>query len=219
VRKRLKDNGLSLSLFALFTACVVVQIIAGRARYDDERREHGRASVSYGEYLTSGDLIESIFENWESEFLQMAAFLMLSASLVQRGSAASKDPDGDDEHDADPIAARTPDSPRPVQRGGAALALYERSLTLALFALFLVSWGLHALGGRMKASEEAVSHGDPPLALLDYLASSQFWFESMQNWQSEFLSVGVLVVLSIFLRQHGSPQSKPVHAPHSQTGS
>jgi hypothetical protein len=130
-------------------------------------------------------------------------YLVLTALLFQRGSAESSDPD----EPADPEKPR-PDSPWPVKRGGFWLALYRRSLSLALFALFAVSFVLHAYGG---AQEENVG-------LVAYIGTSKFWFESFQNWQSEFLSVAAMVILSIWLRQTGSPESKPVEAPHSQTG-
>jgi hypothetical protein len=213
-----RNNGLSIVLFGLFFVFVAGQSVAGLARYNEERQEHRRPSVSYGDYLRSGDFIESVFENWESEFLQMTAFVMLSAALSQRGAAESRDPDGEPELDADPLRERTADSPWPVRHGGVILALYGRSLSIALFSLFALSFFLHAVGGLRRYNEDALNHGQPLVGLFGYLGSSTFWFESLQNWQSEFLSVGALVVLSIFLRQKGSPESKPVHAPHSQTG-
>jgi hypothetical protein len=218
MRHFLKDNGLSLAMFGCFALFAVAQSVVGLERYNGERKGHGRSSVSYGQYLTSGDFVESIFENWESEFLQMGAFVVLSAMLAQRGAAESKDPDGDPKLDADPATAATADSPWPVRHRGLILAIYSRSLSLALFALFALSFVMHAVGGRLRFNEDALEHGQPAVDLVGYLGTSTFWFESLQNWQSEFLSVGVLVVLSIFLRQRGSPESKPVHAPHSQTG-
>jgi hypothetical protein len=215
MKRFLRNNGLSVAMFLAFMACFIGQSFAGLHHHNDERREHGRPEIGYGAYLRSGDFLEATFENWESEFFQMAAFVVLSAVLIQRGAAESHKPD---EPEEDPYAERTAGSPGPVHRGGLALALYSRSLSLALGALFLISFALHAVTGVRHYNEEAAAHGQPALSVAGYLGSSQFWFESLQNWQSEFLSVFALVVLSIFLRQKGSPESKKVHAPHAQTG-
>jgi hypothetical protein len=137
--------------------------------------------------------------------------------LFQRGSAESNDPDQRDPED--PLRDRRPNSPAPVHRGGLALKLYSHSLSIALFLLFAICFVLHGLGGLSKHNWEATRHHSAAMTLPEYLGSSSFWFESFQNWQSEFLSVGVLIVLSIFLRQRGSSQSKPVAAAHAQTGS
>ncbi|HEY0713444.1 MAG TPA: DUF6766 family protein [Polyangia bacterium] len=231
MKRVLRDNGLSIALFALFLASLLGQSLTGWREHNDEQRDHNRAAVSYGQYLTSGDFLEATFENWESEFMQMAAFLVLSAVLIQRGAAESKKPpeeeeeerkqkdeeeapEGESSQNGHPPA----DAPWPVHRGGLVLVLYKRSLSLVLSALFLVSFVAHGLGGQAKYNDEAIAHGQPTMGLIEYMTSARFWFESFQNWQSEFLSVGVLVVLSIFLRQSGSPESKPVEAPHSQTG-
>jgi hypothetical protein len=160
-----------------------------------------------------------VFENWESEFLQMAMYVVLTAVLIQQGSAESKQGDGSDPQDEDPLEHQTDtDAPRPVRTGGLALTLYEHSLSLALFALFALSFVLHAAGGAKAYSAEQVAHGGSEVRILEYVTTSQFWFESLQNWQSEFLAVLAIVVLSIFLRQRGSAESKPVHAPHTATG-
>lgn len=157
--------------------------------------------------------MSKLFENWESEFLQMASYVVLTAMLVQRGSAESRDPKGAD--DEVPLG---PDSPWAARKGAWVRALYERSLGTALMLLFVVSLGLHFWGSLRSANAEALLHGQPLQDAGDYLFDSRFWFESFQNWQSEFLSTGVIVVLSVFLRQKGSPESKPVNASHSTTG-
>lgn len=215
MKRFIRDNGLSLVMLLAFLVCFVGQSFAGLHHHNDEQRAHGRPEIGYGDYVRSGDFLEATFENWESEFFQMAAFVILSAMLIQRGAAESKKPD---EPEEDPVAEKTPDSPAPVHRGGLALALYSRSLSLALAGLFVVSFVLHAVTGVRAHNEEAAAHGEPLLSVAAYLISSRFWFESLQNWQSEFLSVFALVVLSIFLRQKGSPESKPVHAAHHETG-
>ena len=157
--------------------------VAGWLYHNQEQAQHGQPANTWGEYVRSGDFLESVAENWESEFLQMAAFLLLSAILVQRGAAESKKPDGD-ERDANPLAERRPDSPWPVQRGGLALKLYSHSLTLALGLLFVGSFALHAVTGVRKFNEEAGQHGQSAVSLVEYLGSPAFWFESLQNWQS-----------------------------------
>jgi hypothetical protein len=216
--KTLRDNALGLVMFGLFAVFLVGQTLAGWRHHNDEQSQHGQSRATLGQYVRSGDFLESVAENWESEFLQMAAFILLSAVLVQRGAGESKKPSGD-EHEKDPRRNRRPDSPWPVHRGGLALKLYNHSLSLALGLLFVGAFALHAVSGVRKYNDEAVEHGSAAITVWQYLGSSTFWFESFQNWQSEFLSVGVLIVLSIFLRERGSPESKPVHAPHHQTGS
>ncbi len=153
------------------------------------------------------------------EFLQMSAYVFLMASLYQTGSPESKAPDKKEPEDEAANSERPKkDAPWPVRRGGFVLKLYECSLSLVLFRLFLISFALHAAGGARLYSHEQALHGGEAVSTLQYLGTSRFWFESFQNWQSEFLSVAVLVVLSIFLRQKGSPESKPVDSPHSKTG-
>ena len=147
----------------------------------------------------------------------MAMYVLLTVFLYQRGSAESKDPDKKEPVDRKPSPSRK-GAPRVVQHGGLALKLYQNSLGLAFAILFLVSFALHAAGGAGEYSEEQLQHGGDAVGMLEYMATARFWFESFQNWQSEFLAVGSMVVLSVFLRQHGSPESKPVDAPHDQTG-
>jgi Domain of unknown function (DUF6766) len=219
MRRVLRNNGLSITMFGLFLVFLVAQSIAGYKATNSDNEEHRQPPESYGEYLTSGAFVEATFENWESEFLQMGAYVVLTALLIQKGSPESRKPDGD-ETDADPRQQRDdPEAPGPVRRGGLVLTLYEHSLSMALFALFLVSFVLHALGGHAEFNQQQLEHGAAAVSLWGFVTSSQFWFQSMQNWQSEFLAVAALTVLGIFLRQRGSPESKPVAAPHAQTGS
>ena len=218
VGRLLRNNGLSLALFALFALSMTGQIVSGLSSYNDERRDHGRPTVTLARYLRTGHFLEATFENWESEFLQMGLFVVLTIHLRQRGSSESKKIDGRSESDQDPRQHRhDAQAPWPVRRGGIALALYEHSLSIALLALFVVSFALHAVGGLAHSNEIALEHGHPIKTLLGFVSSSEFWFQSFQNWQSEFLSVFALVILSIFLRQRGSPQSKPVAASHWET--
>jgi hypothetical protein len=212
----LRDNGLSIVLGLLFSACLAAQSLAGHRAYNSERLAHREAAISYRDYLSSSHFAEATFENWESEFLQMAAYLLLTVFLYQRGSAESRDPDAGKTRD--PATRRKPDLPWPVRRGGVALVVYQHSLSLAFLVLFAASIGGHAVAGARHYSEEQVAHGGRPLSTIDYVRTSQFWFESFQNWQSEFLAIGSMVVLSIFLRQKDSPESKRVDSAHSDTG-
>ena len=214
-----RENSLSIVAFSVFLLCVMGQAISGRSEYNDSQREHGQPAVGMVEYLGSGHFAESVFENWESEFLQMGAFVLLTVFLRQKGSAESKQLKGEEPVDADPERSRGKrGAPWPVRRGGWVLKLYENSLSTSLLLLFAMSFALHAAAGAREYSEEQLAHGGEAVSVLSYLATARFWFESFQNWQSEFLSVGVLIVLSVFLRQRGSPQSKPVAYAHSETG-
>ncbi len=218
VRRWLKENSLTIVMMALFLVSFVGQVATGLHENNDEAIEHGRAALDLAGYLTSGHFIEAVFENWESEFLQMGLFVVLTIFLRQKGSSESKKVDGGDEEvDEDPKKhIGESGAPWPVRKGRF-VGLYAQSLSLSLFALFLISFALHAVGGRMNFNEDQLAHGKPAVTLLGYLSSTRFWFESFQNWQSEFLSIAVIVVLSIFLRQKGSPQSKPVHVPNGET--
>ena len=163
--------------------------------------------------------MEATMENWESEFLQMGIYVMLTACLFQKGSAESKKLDGEEAVDRDPrLSKNKKNAPWPVRKGGFVLKVYERSLSLALILLFVMCFTLHAVSGARLYSEKQVRNGEKAVSTLQYMATSHFWFESFQNWQSEFLSVAAIVFLTIYLRQKGSPESKPVDAPHKQTG-
>ena len=218
-RRFLFENGLVLAALLLFLFSFTGQILTGHAVYNDEQEEHASPTITLVEYLRMGDFVEATAENWESEFLQMAVYVILTVFLFQRGSSESKTIEEPDPVDQRPEEARgDPDAPGPVRRGGAALWFYKHSLSLALFTLFVLSFLAHAVGGSEKFNQEQQQHGQAQVSVLGYLATSQFWFESFQNWQSEFMSVGVLVLFSVWLREQGSPQSKPVAAAHSDTG-
>jgi hypothetical protein len=219
VRRLLRENGLSLVLFGFFLLSVLGQVSFGLAAYNSERFERGLGTVGWDAYLLSGHFLEALFENWESEFLQMGLFVWLSTRLLQKGSAESKPLDEPLPADEDPrLHGSDPDAPWPVRRGGLVLWLYERSLAIAFASFFVVSFSLHAWGGLLHENEERVSHGLPEQHWDEFITSSQFWFQSFQNWQSEFLAILSIVILTIFLRQRGSPQSKAVAAAHSETG-
>jgi hypothetical protein len=215
MRKLLRDQSLTIVTLALFLLFLSAQAVTGHRSYNLDQQEHQEPTVSFGSYVRSGHFIEATFENWESEFLQMGAYVLLTAFLIQRGSAESRDPDNPEKEEQEPLTA---DSPWAAKQFGAVRHAYEHSLAITLFAIFIFCFFMHAWGGAMVYSEEQVSHGGSPVGTFAFMRTSQFWFESFQNWQSEFLAVAALVVLSIFLRQRNSPESKPVNAPHSSTG-
>ena len=221
MRKAVRDNALTLVMALLFALTLVGQSVAGLSVYNQDQREHGESEISLLEYFGTGHFGEALFENWESEFLQMGLFVLLTARLHQRGSPESKgfEEDGAEAHktDREPDPRRR-DAPGPVRRGGIVLKLYSHSLSIALLTGFVLSFALHVTYGATEFSEAQLAHGGLAVDGLSYLGEAQLWFESFQNWQSEFMSIAALTVLSIFLRERGSSQSKPVDAPHSETG-
>ena len=220
MKRFLHENGLSLVLFLLFSITLIGgQISSGLRQYNQEQEEHGGEQVQIGGYLRTGHFLESTMENWESEFLQMFVYVLLTAYLYQKGSSESRKLDEENPQDRDPRKSRdNPDAPWPVRKGGLTLKLYESSLSLAFLLLFLLTFWLHAVGGHWEYNEEQLRHGQTTVTVLGYMSTSRFWFESFQNWQSEFLAIWAMVVFSIWLRQRRSPESKPVDSPHSETG-
>jgi hypothetical protein len=219
MKKFFKENSLSIVLFSLFFVFLIALSITGHMHENEETTMHSQPPVSYMEYVTSGNFVEAVFENWESEFLQMGALVVLTIWLVQKGSADSKKLRGKSAVDTSSrysiIRARSGGN-RTKAIGN---MLYANSLSIALFALFFISLVLHAFSGTAAANEEALLHHQETMNVMGYISSSQFWFESFQNWQSEFLAVGLLLVLSVFLRQRGSPESKPIGESNKKTGS
>lgn len=215
----LRNHGIVLVNLALFIVFLAGMSVTGWQTSSQELLDHGMPAESFGGFLTSGDFFEAVFENWESEFLQMGAYVVLTVFLFQKGSSESKPMGKEAPQDADPRNAAIKDAtPWPVKRGGMMLKLYEHSLSLLLFLLFIASFSAHAMGGAAAYNEEQQSHGEATVGVLEFIGSSQFWFESFQNWQSEFLAVAVLVGASVYLREKGSPESKPVAEPHYETG-
>jgi hypothetical protein len=219
MRKYLRNNGLSIALFALYFVFHLGTSMTGQFQHNQELEEHGQPPIGYWQYITSGNFLETTMENWESEFLQMFAFVILTTFLFQEGSSESKQPGGADAVDRDPrLAQNKADAPWPVHKGGFVLILYENSLSLVLLFLFLFSFTLHAIGGAEAYSQLETLHGGQAVTVWQYMGTAQFWYESLQNWESEFFSVGVLIILSIYLRQRGSSQSKPVDSSIHATG-
>ena len=220
MRRVLRENGLSIVLMSLFLLFWLGQSVAGHREYNSEQQEHDQPEVGYFSYLGTAHFWEATAENWESEFFQMFGYVILTAFLYQKGSSESKKPDESEPVDRDPRRSKRKNVPGPVRRGGFVLKLYENSLSLAFLLFFLVSISMHALAGARVYNEDQMEHGQPDqVSVLQYAGTSRFWFESFQNWQSEYLAIAAMVILSIFLRQRGSPESKPVDSPHDQTGS
>jgi hypothetical protein len=214
----IREHGLVTVNVVLFLLFVGGMAVTGWQVSNDELVEHGAAAQSFGAFLASGDFWEALFENWESEFLQMGSYVVLTVFLFQKGSPESKPIGRKAPQDEDPREHATdPGAPWPVRRGGVVLALYEHSLLILFAVLFLASFALHAVGGAAAYSQEQQLHGQPGVGPVAYLGTSQFWFESFQNWQSEFMVVAVLAGAAVFLRQRGSSESKPVATPHSES--
>lgn len=203
----------SLSLVMLFLAVLFLtgQFITGLNEHNEHLQEEGMETLAPAEYFQSGHFLQSTFENWESEFFQMALFVVLTVFLRQQGSSESKPLSESDPVDREPDASKR-NAPWPVKRGGFILTVYSHSLSIALTLLFLLSFLVHWYGSWQDYNLEQVMKGEETTGFASYFTSNKLWFESFQNWQSEFLSIGVLVILSIYLREKGSAQSKPVDA-------
>ena len=212
----MQRNSLTLAFAVLMVLSLVGHALTGAAQENVERASHGLPPETVGEYLGGGSFQSTLFENWESEFLQMGLFVLLTVWLRQRGSAESRkmDPEEEDPETKVPRA----EQPWPVRAGGAWKSLYAHSLSIALLLLFAVSGVAHFVASWRQHAEDQARHGEPVTPMADYLGEPQFWFESFQNWQSEFLAVVALVLLSIWLREKDSTQSKPLTARHTDTG-
>jgi hypothetical protein len=194
----------------------MAQALTGWKEHNAELQEDQRQEIGLGAYLHSGHFISATFENFESEFLQMALYVLLTVSLRQIGSAESKKIDEPEEVDREPNPSAH--APWAVRKGGWILKLYSNSLSICFAILFLFSWVMHLYGSWQNHNVEQLAKNLPRESVLVYLGQAEFWFETFQNWQSEFLSVASIVFLTIYLRQKGSPESKPVDAPHMETG-
>ncbi|MFP3833575.1 DUF6766 family protein [Chryseobacterium joostei] len=207
-------NSLSIVLFTLMFISLYGQILTGLKTENKELAEGGQRLVSMKEYLHSGHFIQATFENWESEFLQMMLYVLLTVSLRQKGSSESKSMKDKEEVDKEPVAHSK--APWPVKKGGVWLKFYKHSLSIAFATLFLISFILHFYGSLSDFNDEQIMKSKSAVTALQYISESRFWFESFQNWQSEFLAVVSLVLLSIWLREKGSPESKPVDMPYDE---
>lgn len=218
----LRDNSLSLVFLVLFLAALAGQAVAGHRLYNDEQREHGEATVSLPEFVTSPRFAVETAENWQSEFLQFTLYVVGTVWLIQRGSSESKSPGeegrGTDAEQRVGSGARA-DSPRWARAGGLRTAIYSNSLLLVFGSIFLVSWLAQSVAGWRDFNDDQVAHHEPQVSWARYLTQPDFWDRSLQNWQSEFLAVGTMAIFAVYLRQRGSPESKPVGTPHATTTS
>ena len=206
MKRFLRNNGLSLVILAMFFFSLFGQVVTGLKEHNEEITQLGAPPVGMLQYLQSGHFLQSTFENWESEFLQMGLFLTLSIFLYQKGSSESKDPDKKEEVDREPDPRRK-NAPWPVKKGGIWLAVYKHSLCYAFMLLFLFSFILHWRGSMIDYNDAQLLKKLPTQSAMQYLFNSKLWFESFQNWQSEFLSMFTIILFSVFLREHRSPQS------------
>jgi hypothetical protein len=217
MRRRLRDNGLSVAFLSIFVLALIGQSIAGHAYTNEQLAQHHQPPVGYLDYIASSDFLVDVAENWQSEFLQFFLFILATVWLIQRGSPESKKP-GDEGlgNEKDQLIGQhaRADSPAWARARGFRLWVYSNSLLLLMGTIFVLSWLAQSLAGHIVANEENAQHDAAPITWLEYVASPDFWNRTLQNWQSEFLAVGAMVAFSIYLRQRGSSESKPVGTPH-----
>ena len=216
----IREQALSIFFGAIFLAALVGQSFVGLAAYNNDQATHGAPEVGYGTFVTSSAFVVDVAENWQSEFLQFLLFILATVWLVQRGSPESKKP-GDEGTGSDKeefvLEFARPDSPKWAKVRGIRLWLLSNSLVLVMGTIFVLSWLAQSVAGSVVFNAEQVDHGLPQQSWAQYLVNPDFWNRTLQNWQSEFLAVGCMVAFSIFLRQRGSSESKPVGTPHRET--
>jgi hypothetical protein len=218
---RLRDHGLSLAFLALFLAALTGQAIAGHADYNNDQLAHMGETISLWRYLSTSSFAQAVMENWQSEYLQFTSYIFLTVWLVQKGSPESKQLDqaGTESDREQKVGEYATDrSPAWARVRGVRLWLYSNSLVLVMGTIWFGTWFAQSVAGWSAYNDEQVEHHEAVLSWIGYLGSADFWQTTLQNWQSEFLAVGSMAVLSIYLRQRGSPESKPVGSPHEATG-
>jgi hypothetical protein len=218
---KFRENSLTICFLALFLAALIAQAIAGHAGFNNEQLQHGGTYVSLWEYVTSASYGAAVLENWQSEYLQFTLFILLTVWLLQKGSPESKELNkAGGESDADQKLGRhsSPKSPAWARANDWRRAVYSNSLVLVMGFIWLCSWLGQSLAGWTEYSDQRIEHLQTPLTWTGYLGSADFWERTFQNWQSEFLAVASMSILAVYLRQRGSPESKPVGAPHDATG-
>ena len=217
----LRDNSLSLVFGGLFLVTLVGQAFSGAADFNAQQVANGLEPVSLGEYVTSSSFGVDVMENWQSEYLQFFLYIFATVWLVQKGSAESKKPGEEGtESDKEQRIGRhaTEDSPDWARTGGWRTVLFSRSLGMIMGGLFLLTWAASSVAGWAAYNSEQLGELEDPVSWLGYLGEADFWNRSFQNWQSEMLAVGSMAVFSVYLRQRGSPESKPVGVAHAETG-
>jgi hypothetical protein len=221
VKRFLKHNSLSIFFLALFLGAVFFQAVAGQADFNEDQDRHGNPHVSFGRYVLSSQFGTAVLENWQSEYLQFTLFLLTTVWLLQRGSPESKELDkaGRESDEQQQVGRHaSPGSPAWARVDGIRRSLYENSLLIVMAAIWIGSWFAQSVTGVSEYNTERLDHHELPVSWLDYLGRPDFWEKTLQNWQSEFLAVGSMAILAVYLRQRGSPESKPVGAPHETTG-
>jgi hypothetical protein len=227
VRQAFRNNGLSIFFGVLLLGALVGQAIAGHAEYNNEEIAHAKLedeqpdTISFGRYLVSSSFGRAVMENWQSEYLQFFLFILATTWLVQKGSNESKEPgkEGLESDQKQLIGGHAPPGgPKWARVGGLRTAVYSHSLLIVMGTIFLLSWFAHSVTGWSDYNSDQIQHEQPTLSWGSYIGSARFWEETLQNWQSEFLAVGCMAVFTIYLRARGSPESKPVGAPHDATG-
>jgi hypothetical protein len=221
VRRFVRNNSLSLTFLGLFLTALVLQALAGHADFNEDQDRHGDPHVSLGRYLVSSSFAVAVLENWQSEYLQFFLFILLTVWLVQQGSPESKElgkagRESDKEQRVGPHAGAR--SPGWARAAGLRRALYENSLIIVMGLIWIGSWFAQSITGVVEYNTARLDHHQAPVSWANYLTRPDFWEKTLQNWQSEFLAVGSMAILAVYLRQRGSPESKPVGAPHSATG-
>jgi hypothetical protein len=221
MRAFLRNNSLTIVFLTLFVLAIVFQSIAGWDAENAQRDAHGEPSLSFLRYVTSSDFGQAVMENWQSEYLQFTLYVLLTVWFLQRGSPESKELhkaglESEEEQVVGDHARE--DSPRWARIGGIRRKLYENSLLLVMGAIWIGSWFAQSITGLSAYNSEQLSHQQDTVTWSSYLGSSDFWEATLQNWQSEFLAVASMAILAVYLRQRGSPESKPVGAAHDATG-
>jgi uncharacterized protein DUF6766 len=221
MRRFLRENSLSIVFLLLFLGALTGQAISGHADYNDQAIRHGDSTISFGRYLVSSDFGVDVMENWQSEYLQFTLMILLTVWLLQRGSPESKELDqgGRESDQRQEVGAYAQqNSPRWAKVSGIRRKLYENSLVLVMGTIWLGTWFAQSVTGLVAYNSEQIDHQVATLGWWHYIGTSDFWNKTLQNWQSEFLAIGSMAILAVYLRQRGSPESKPVGAPHDSTG-
>ena len=221
MKRFLRENGLGLAFGALFLGTLVIQALVGHADFNADQASHHGDPIGLWRYVTSSSYGVDVLENWQSEYLQFTLYIVGTVWLLQKGSPESKELDkagGESDEEQRLGEYTTADSPRWARAGGLRTLVYSNSLLLVMGTIFLLSWLGQSITGRVAYNAEQFDHQEAAVSWLQYVATPDFWNRTLQNWQSEFLAIGSMAVLSIYLRQRGSPESKPVGAPHSATG-
>ena len=221
MRRVLRDHGLGLFFGLIFLAALVGQAFAGWHQFNNDQAAEGLDVISLGDYLTSSSFAVDVAENWQSEYLQFLLYIGATVWLVQIGSPESKKPEEAGlESDEDQKVGRyaEADSPRWASVGGWRTTLFSTSLLLVMGTIFVLSWFAQSYAGWASFNEIRLQRLQDPISWAGYIRNADFWARTLQNWQSEFLAVGSMAVFSIYLRQRGSPESKPVGTPHASTG-